>query len=102
MHDLSRLYGFQLIDHEEGTMSTRQSMLQNDIGSSTPTLSGNSCYHCMVSLGKRKAIDSQSIVTKRYGSMIDHLRQNTFGQDGLSNLDGPYYKEEASKSPDKH
>ena len=55
----------------------------------------------MVSLGKRKAIDSQSIVTKRYGSMIDHLRQNTFGQDAFNNLDGPYYKEEDSTSPDK-
>ena len=41
----------------------------------------------MVQIGKRKSIDSQSIVTKRYGSMIDHLRQNTFSQEGMNNLE---------------
>ena len=79
VHDLCKVYGFQLMDHDDGAMSTRQSVVQNEIGSVTPTLTGNSCYHCMVQIGKRKSIDSQSIVTKRYGSMIDHLRQNTFG-----------------------
>ena len=31
--------------------------------------------------------------------MIDHLRQNTFGQDGLNNLDSANLEED--KTPDK-
>ena len=74
MHDISKVFGFQLLDHEDSTMSTRHSLIQNEAGAANPTQASGGCYHCMASLGKRKAIDSQSAVTKRYGSMIDHLR----------------------------
>ena len=84
VHDLARQYGFLLIDHEEndGNTPVRQEQTEQESESpiDTPILvSLQSCYHCLAQRTKKRTTEHQnSMVVKKYGSMLNTLDNASF------------------------
>ena len=80
MHDLAYIYGFQLINHEElfEAYHSQNNAIDNDghpINDTPITVSLQNCYHCLASSrNKKRTLEHQnSMVVKKYGSMVNTL-----------------------------
>ena len=88
VHDLAHVYGFQLINHDEGAYEQANATLPGFEGDTSQTMpidtpiivSLTSCYHCLASKNRKRTLEHQnSMVVKKYGSMVNTLDNSSFG-----------------------
>ena len=85
VHDLAQVFGFQLIDHgdqhaAEAKLISQQNE-QEDMPIDCPiTVSLTNCYHCLTSRNRKRTLEHQnSMVVKKYGSMVNTLDNSSLG-----------------------